>query len=79
MRIVLLLAFALSAFAQAPVTPVARKVPKTITIHGDERVDEYGWMREKTSAETLAYLNAENAYADAVMKPSEGLQKQLYD
>jgi oligopeptidase B len=70
---------ALNASAEAPTPPVAKRVPKTIAIHGDERVDEYGWLREKTSAETLSYLEAENAYADALTKPTETLAKQLYD
>ena len=73
------MAVASYAFAESPKPPVAKKVPKTIVIHGEERVDDYGWMRDKTSAETLAYLNAENTYADTIMKPTEGLQKQLYD
>ena len=72
-------AVATATFAEVPTPPVARKVPKTITVHGDERVDEYGWLRDKASPETLAYLNAENAYADAVTKPLEGLGKKLYD
>lgn len=59
--------------------PVAKKVPQTFTLHGDERVDEYGWLRDKKSAETIAYLEAENAYAEAVMKPTAELQKKLYD
>jgi oligopeptidase B len=59
--------------------PVAKKVPQTLTIHGDARVDEYGWLRDKKNPETIAYLEAENAYADAVMKPTEELQKKLYD
>ncbi|HYH07259.1 MAG TPA: S9 family peptidase [Thermoanaerobaculia bacterium] len=59
--------------------PVAKKVPRTITLHGEERVDEYGWLRDKKNADVLAYLDAENAYADAVMKPTEELQKKLYD
>jgi oligopeptidase B len=72
-------AVALSTFAEPLLPPVARKVPKTVTLHGDERVDDYGWLRDKKSADTIAYLEAENAYADAVMKPTEGLQKRLYD
>ena len=72
-------AAALGALAEAPAPPVAKKVPKTIAIHGDERVDEYGWLRDKSSAETIAYLDAENAYADALMKPTEKLQTELYD
>jgi oligopeptidase B len=59
--------------------PVAKKVPKTLTLHGDDRVDDYGWLRDKKSPETIAYLEAENAYADAVMKPTAELQQKLYD
>ncbi len=59
--------------------PVAKKDPKTFTLHGDERVDDYGWLRDKKSAETIAYLEAENAYADALMKPNEELSKKLYE
>ena len=72
-------AVAFSSFAEPLLPPVAKKVPKTVTLHGDERVDEYGWLRDKKSADTIAYLEAENAYADALMKPTEGLQKRLYD
>lgn len=64
--------------AERPVPPVAKKQPVTVALHGDERTDEYGWLREKTSPETVAYLNAENAYADLVMKPTGQLQEQLY-
>jgi oligopeptidase B len=62
-----------------PKPPIAKKVPKSVTLHGDTRVDDYGWLRDKKSPETLAYLEAENAYAAAMMKPSEPLQKKLYD
>jgi len=67
------------ALAEPLTPPVAKKVPKTVTLHGDERVDDYGWLREKTSSDTIAYLQAENAYADAVTKPVEELGKKLYD
>jgi len=59
--------------------PVAKKVPKAVTLHGDERVDDYGWLRAKTSPDTIAYLNAENAYADAMTKPCTEAAKKLYD
>jgi len=42
-------------------------------------VDNYFWLREKKNPEVKAYLDAENVYTDAVMKPTEGLQKKLYD
>src|SRR5947209_3834533 len=62
-----------------PTPPVARKVPKSTEIHGEKLVDNYYWLRDKPNPEVKTYVEAENAYADAVMKASEPLQKQLYD
>ena len=58
--------------------PVARAVPRTSTIHGDIRTDEYFWLRNREDPEVLAYLDAENAYTAAVMRPTEELQEQLF-
>jgi oligopeptidase B len=58
--------------------PTARKSPKTTTIHGETLVDDYFWLREKSDPEVISYLEAENAYTDAVMKHSEGFQAALY-
>ena len=66
-------------FDLSPVPPVAEPRPHTETLHGDTRTDEYHYLREKESPEVLAYLNAENAYADAVLKPTEAFQAALYD
>ena len=65
--------------AALPAPPVAKKVPKTTDINGRELVDNYYWLRDKQNPEVAAYLQAENAYTDAVMKPTEELQKKLYD
>src|SRR5437870_13279453 len=62
-----------------PAPPVAKKIPKTTEINGRTLVDNYYWLREKKNPEVKAYLDAENAYTDAVMKPTEALQKKLYD
>ncbi len=62
-----------------PAPPVAKKIPHTTEINGRKLVDNYFWMREKTNPEVRAYLEAENAYTDAVMKPTEAFQKKLYD
>jgi oligopeptidase B len=43
-----------------------------------QRVDDYHWLREKDSPEVRAYLEAENAYARAMMKPGVALQRKLY-
>ena len=62
-----------------PAPPVAKKVPKTTEMNGHTLVDNYYWLRDKKNPDVKAYLDAENAYTDAVMKPTEGLQKKLYD
>src|SRR5438128_5400547 len=59
--------------------PMAKKVPKSVTMFGDTRVDNYGWIREKSNPAVIAYLNSENDYANATMKKTEPLQKKLYD
>jgi oligopeptidase B len=58
--------------------PVARRKPVEHVLHGDRRVDEYGWLREKESEEVVAYLNAENAYTDAVLADTRDFQEKLY-
>ena len=65
--------------AAAPQPPVAQKVPKDVTVHGDRRIDDYFWLREKDSPAVLQYLRAEAAYTDAAFaRPSEALREQLY-
>jgi len=63
----------------APKPPVAKRIPQTTVLHGETRTDDYAWLRDKENPEVIAYLEAENAYTEAVMKPAEALQKQLYD
>jgi oligopeptidase B len=58
--------------------PPTEKKPKITEINGDRLVDNYFWLREKTSPAVIAHLEAENAYAAAVMKPTEPLQEKLY-
>jgi oligopeptidase B len=62
-----------------PAPPIAKKVPKVTEINGHRFVDDYYWLRDKQNPDVRAYLEAENAYTDAVMKPTEGFQKKLYD
>ena len=62
-----------------PNPPTAKKLPKVDVVHGDRRQDDYFWLREKSNPEVAAYLEAENAYTDAVMKPTEAFQGALYD
>lgn len=66
----------LPVFSQSP--PVAKKIPKTDSLFNDVRVDNYFWLRDAENTEVIDYLKAENAYTEAVMKPTKELQKKLY-
>ncbi len=61
-----------------PTPPIARKDRRSIPLHGHTLHDDYGWLRDKESPETLAYLDAENAYTHAVMEPAQPLIDKLY-
>ena len=47
-------------------------------MHGVVLVDDYAWLRDKENLDVTAYLDAENAYADAVTAPLAGLREELY-
>ena len=61
-----------------PSPPVAQRIPKVDEVHGDRRVDDYFWLRDKKNPDVAAYLEAENAYTDAVMGPTVPFQDALY-
>jgi len=68
--------------AQTPTPPdVARKPHVVEAPFGATRDDDYYWLRDDTRKDKamLAYLEAENAYADAVMAPLKPVQDKLYD
>ncbi|HMD07342.1 MAG TPA: S9 family peptidase [Candidatus Acidoferrum sp.] len=58
--------------------PLARREPVETILHGDRRVDHYAWLRQKENPEVIAYLEAENAYTDAILRPTESFQEALY-
>ena len=58
--------------------PVAAVRPHAITQHGETRVDNYFWLREKENPEVREYLEAENAWTAEQMRDTEPLQEQLY-
>jgi oligopeptidase B len=51
---------------------------KETALHGVVLTDDFAWLRDKENPEVTAYLEAENAYAEAVMKPLDGLREELY-
>lgn len=71
----------MTSLLSAAEPPVAKVVPKKIEVNGDARIDNYFWLRDdaRKNPEVLSYLEAENAYTESVLKPTEALQKRLYD
>ena len=65
--------------AEIPDPPVAEKKPKELEIHGDVRVDNYYWLREREKPEVISYLEAENTYLEAAMADTDQLQQELFD
>ena len=53
----------LNADTTAP--PLAKQIPKELEIHGDTRVDQWYWLRERENPEVISYLEAENAWVAA--------------
>ncbi len=58
--------------------PVAVRESVEHVIHGDRRIDDYAWLRYKTDPRVTAYLQEENAFADAFLKSSQSFQETLY-
>ncbi|HEV8692845.1 MAG TPA: S9 family peptidase, partial [Lysobacter sp.] len=68
--------------ADLSVPPDAARKPHAVQApHGAQRNDEYYWLRDdsRKNPEMLAYLNAENAYADTVMQPLRPLEEKVYE
>ena len=63
---------------QLPTPPVAPKKHTEVQLHGTTLTDDYAWLRDKDNPAVTTYLEAENAYADAVMAPMADLREELY-
>jgi oligopeptidase B len=59
--------------------PKAKEIAYEMSMHGDVRVDEYYWLRDRENQEVIDYLNAENAYREKIMAGTENLQGRLYE
>ncbi len=64
---------------EAPQPPTAAKVPYEIVTLGKTRVDDYYWMNQRENPDVIAYLEAENAYTDAVMAHTKPLQDKIFE
>jgi len=58
---------------------VAERRPHVLSDQGVERGDAYYWMRDRGDPALLPYIEAENAYTEAMTAHLEGLRGSLFD
>ncbi|WP_282164797.1 S9 family peptidase [Cellulophaga baltica] len=59
--------------------PVAKKMPKSLSIHGDTRIDNYYWLNDREDKEVLDYLNEEKTYYEKMMQHTVSFQNTLFE
>jgi oligopeptidase B len=61
--------------------PIAAKKDHMLSIHGNQRNDQYYWLRDdkRENKAVLDYLHAENDYTTAKLAHTEDLQKKLFE
>ena len=76
--LVALLGYGAADRGTAPAPPVAAVQPTRLETAGQVRVDPYYWLAKRDDPAVIGYLEAENAYADAVMEPLDPLESEIY-
>ena len=61
-----------------PSFPIASKRPDTITQHGETRVDDYFWLRNREDPEVMKYLTAQMDYLDEMTGHMKPLHEALF-
>ena len=59
--------------------PVAKKIPKSLKMHNDERTDNYFWLNDREDQEVIAYLNSENEFTQKTLEHTQTLQDTVYE
>nr|WP_046744879.1 S9 family peptidase [Kordia zhangzhouensis] len=59
--------------------PTAAKKATKLEKHGDVRIDNYYWLNDRENPEVISYLEAENAYNEAMTAHTENFQKDLFE
>ncbi len=65
-------------FCFAAPAPIAAQKEYKMEKHGDVRVDEYFWLKDRKNPDVIKYLNAENTYLNTSLKKTEKLQRTLF-
>jgi oligopeptidase B len=67
------------SMSELPNAPVAKQIPKNLTIHEDVRVDEFYWLNDRENPEVIDYLNKENDYYYAHTAHTKKFQTSLFE
>ncbi|MBV8387389.1 MAG: oligopeptidase B, partial [Acidimicrobiia bacterium] len=59
--------------------PTAPRRPTELRAHGDTRVDDWYWLRDRDDPEVIAYLEAENAWTEQATAHTQALQERLFE
>lgn len=65
--------------AERPSPPVAPRRPEKLVAHGDERVDEWYWLRDKNDPEVIAHLAAENDHTREALAHTAAAQELIFE
>ncbi len=58
---------------------MVKKIATRFEKHGHVRIDDYYWLRERDNPEVIAYLNAENDYAEKEMAQARPSEEKLFE
>src|SRR3954454_8392791 len=72
-------AFAAAQQSATATPPIAKKIRVEKPMNEAVLVDDYGWLRDRNSAEVRQYLEAENAYAEASTAAEKPFAEKLYN
>lgn len=75
----LLIFWTVNLMAANTPAPMAEKIPTKLKKHGDVRIDNYFWMKDKKNPKVINHLKAENSYTESVMSDTKDLQVKLYE
>ena len=68
-----------NSMSELPNAPLAKQIPKNLTIHDDVRIDEFYWLNDRENPEVIDYLNKENDYYNAHTAHTKAFQTSLFD
>ncbi|MGN6682366.1 MAG: S9 family peptidase [Streptosporangiaceae bacterium] len=58
--------------------PATKRITVERTYHGDTVVDDYAWLADKDNPDTIAYLEAQNSYTEALTAGQAGLRDEIF-